>query len=160
MWLECTFLDYSCVSHIPSFLSSLQVTGESFLSSLQYVKEWPHLSLSPLGCWKLMTQRSQRVRQALHFHHTQILYCSTDHIIPELTQVLCITQCSRNTELIADVRSPTWFIDVGCFNTLPLMRSERKQIYRCLWLCFVRCVIQSECFASGDGFLSPKKWGR
>lgn len=31
----------------------------------------------------------------------------------------CINQCSRNTEIIPVVRSPTWFIDVGFFLRVP-----------------------------------------
>lgn len=81
------------------------------------------LCLSPLACWKLMTQRSQRVRQTLHFHHTKILYCFTDNFIPELMQALSITQFERNAELTADIRSQFWLL-AFCFSATEVERKK------------------------------------
>lgn len=145
MWLECTFLDWSCVSKILIFLSSLRasvVTDTYFLSSLKCVREWPHLSLC-LSPRLLETDDTEEPKgktnsplslqsDPLLFH--RLLYPWT-HSSPLYYSVL--------KEYWAHCWCQITYFVYRCwlFNTLPLRRSERKQIYRCLWLCFVCCII-------------------
>lgn len=74
------------------------------------------LSLTPLGCWKLMTQMSLKVRWTCYLHCTQILYCSTCCF---LIQLLPISQSESSTELTADVSSTYW---CWHFNNPPVSR--------------------------------------
>lgn len=78
------------------------------MSSFPYASDWSHSSVCLLGCWKLMTQRSLRVRWSLCFYSTQIIYCFTG-CLPSWR--LSISQPERKTDPPADVGSPIGFID-------------------------------------------------
>lgn len=131
---QCTFLDHICGSDILIFLSGFSSFNcnrrvISVIASVVLESDLICLCLSRrlLETDDTETQPKGKTNSPLSPRSRPLLFHT---LIPEPTEALSIIQCQSNTELIADVRSPTWFYRHRLFNPPPLRRrSEAKQIH-------------------------------